>query len=70
MEEIRSVLALGAGSISKGLLQVDERILRVPNLSNIRQYIERIDEMIERKRQMFDALTKESKGDIKRDHIG
>lgn len=53
MEEITSVLAVGAGSISKRLLKKDERILRVPNVSNILQYIERTDEMIERKKQMF-----------------
>ncbi len=53
MEEIRSVLALGAGGISKRLLGREKRILRIPNVSNIAQYIERIDGMIGRKRAFF-----------------
>ena len=53
MEEIRSVLALGAGGISKRLLGREKRILRIPNISNIGQYIERIGGMIERKRAFF-----------------
>lgn len=52
MEELQSIVALGAGSVSK---RVDEdgRIERCDNVKDIAQYIERIEEMIERKRVLF-----------------
>ena len=53
MEETTSVLALGAGGISKCVMREEEKILRAPNIANIEQYIERVDEMIERKRAVF-----------------
>ena len=53
MEETTSVLALGAGGISKCVMKQEEKILRAPNIANIEQYIARVDEMIERKRAAF-----------------
>ena len=53
MEETASVLALGAGGISKCVMRQEEKILRAPNIANIEQYIERLDEMIARKREAF-----------------
>lgn len=53
MEETTSVLALGAGGISKCVMRQEEKILRAPNIANIEQYIARVDEMIERKRAVF-----------------
>ena len=53
MEETTSILALGAGGISKCVMREEEKILRAPNIANIEQYIERVDEMIERKRVVF-----------------
>lgn len=47
MEEKQSILALGAGASTK--LVNGERIERVENVKDIRSYIERIDEMIDRK---------------------
>lgn len=47
MEEKQSILALGAGASTK--LVDGERIERVENVKDIRSYIERIDEMIDRK---------------------
>ena len=55
MEETSSVLALGAGGISKCVMREQEKILRAPNIANIEQYIDRVDEMIERKREAFAA---------------
>ena len=55
MEETTSVLALGAGGISKCVMREEEKILRAPNIANIEQYIDRVDEMIERKREAFAA---------------
>ncbi|MBQ7886286.1 MAG: coproporphyrinogen dehydrogenase HemZ, partial [Clostridia bacterium] len=53
MEETTSVLALGAGGISKCVMRQEEKILRAPNIANIEQYIARVDEMVERKRAAF-----------------
>ena len=47
MEEKQSILALGAGASTK--LVDGDRIERVENVKDIRSYIERIDEMIDRK---------------------
>lgn len=49
MEEVQSILALGAGASTK-LVWAKDRIERVENVKDIKNYIERIDEMIERKR--------------------
>jgi len=49
MDENQSNIALGAGGISKLYFPSENRIERVPNVSNYEIYIERIDEMIARK---------------------
>lgn len=48
MEEIQTILALGAGATSK-VVYPDNRIERIFNVKNVEQYIQRIDEMLERK---------------------
>lgn len=53
MEEAESIIALGAGAITKIVYQNGERIDRIPNVKSLNDYIERIDEMIERKREGF-----------------
>lgn len=53
MEETASVLALGAGAISKWLFDRALRIERAPNVRNIEEYINRVDEMVERKRAVI-----------------
>ena len=53
MEETASVLALGAGGISKWLFGGrDLRIERAANLKSIEEYVARVDEMIDRKRRL------------------
>lgn len=52
MEEVQTILALGAGASTK-LVMARDRIERVENVKDIRSYIDRIDEMIERKKQSF-----------------
>ncbi len=49
MEEKQSIIAMGAGGISKATYPSENRHERVANVSNYRQYIDRLDEMIERK---------------------
>ena len=53
MEETVSVLALGAGAISKWLFDRKLRIERAPNVRNIEEYIARVDEMVDRKRAVI-----------------
>ena len=49
MEEHQTILALGAGGISKMYYPEENRLERVPNVSNYEIYISRLDEMLERK---------------------
>lgn len=49
MEEKQSNLAVGAGAISKYVYVDEDRIERTDNVKNVELYIERIEEMIERK---------------------
>ncbi len=51
-EEKQTIAALGAGAITKGVFPGD-RIERCENVKEVGQYIDRIDEMIERKRLLF-----------------
>ncbi len=53
MEEVQSIVALGAGSISKRVYS-DGRIERCDNVKDVALYMEKIDEMIDRKRKLFE----------------
>ena len=55
MEETTRILALGAGAITKWLFPRERRIERAPNVRNIEQYIDRVSEMVERKRALIDG---------------
>ena len=52
MEEKQTIVALGAGSITKRVFP-DGRIERCDNVKDVALYIEKIDEMIERKQMLF-----------------
>ena len=52
MEEVQTIMALGAGSISKVLLP-GGRIERADNVKDVRLYIEKFDEMLKRKDALF-----------------
>lgn len=55
MEETTHILALGAGGISKRVYEDEGHIGRAPNVANIEHYINRVDEMIQRKRELFEV---------------
>ena len=56
MDEHQTNIALGAGGISKIYFPEENRLERVANVTNYREYINRIDEMINRKREgVFNA---------------
>lgn len=52
MEEQQTIVALGAGSITKRVYP-DGRIERCENVKEVALYLEKIDEMIERKRRLL-----------------
>ena len=52
MEQKQSIVACGAGSVSKRVYP-DGRIERCENVKDVALYIEKIDEMIERKRKLL-----------------
>ena len=49
MDEHQTIVALGAGGISKRYYPETNRLERVPNVTNYQEYIKRIDEMLLRK---------------------
>lgn len=52
MEEKQSIVALGAGASTKIVIPKDDgsvRIERIENVKSVKDYTERIDEMLERK---------------------
>ena len=52
MEELQSILALGAGAITK-IVTPEGKIIRTDNVKSIEHYIRRIDEMKKRKRDLL-----------------
>ena len=52
MEEKQTIVAIGAGTISKRVYP-DGRIERCDNVKDVALYIEKIDEMIERKKVLY-----------------
>ncbi len=61
MEERQSILAFGAGGVSKIYDPKINRLERVPNVKGVKEYIERIDEMIRRKKG---GMTNDGSGNI------
>lgn len=53
MEEKETIIAAGMGAISKIYFPNEDRIERVPNFKSLNEYINRIDEMIERKKRFL-----------------
>jgi coproporphyrinogen dehydrogenase HemZ len=53
IEEKQSILALGAGAVSKIFYKNENRFERIANVSNYEIYQERIDDMIEKKKSIF-----------------
>jgi len=55
MEEKQTILAAGAGAMSKFVFYGEDRIERVENVKSLTDYIARIDEMIERKKTFLET---------------
>ncbi len=56
MVERQSILAFGAGSISKIVFNSENRIERTDNVKDVALYIDRVDEMIVRKRKLLSKM--------------
>ncbi len=52
MEEVQSIIACGAGTVSKRVFD-NGRIERCDNVKDVELYMSRLDEMLERKRTLF-----------------
>jgi oxygen-independent coproporphyrinogen-3 oxidase len=55
MEEVHSIVSVGGGSISKVNLP-DGKLVRFPNPKFPEQYIEMIEHVLEKKKEMFELL--------------
>ncbi len=61
MEEKQTIIGCGAGTTTKVLFAAENRLERAENVKSVEQYMERIDEMIERKEKWLQKLLE--KGD-------
>ena len=56
IEERQTIIALGAAAVSKVVFLEEDRLERFPNLKDLHEYVNRIDEMIEGKKKLLDTL--------------
>ena len=56
IEERQTIIALGASAVSKVVFLEEDRLERFPNLKDLHEYTNRIDEMIEGKKRLLDTL--------------
>ena len=54
MEEKQTIIGLGCGAIGKVYYPAENRLERIPNVSNYEVYSERFDEMLERKNKYYE----------------
>ena len=54
MEEIQCIISLGRGGVTKTVDRSIDRIERIFNVKEPKDYIERIDEMLDRKNVLLD----------------
>ena len=70
MDEQQSIIALGAGGMTKVFFPAENRLERVPNVNNYEVYIDRLQEMLERKEQglfrMIPEIYKQTESTIRR----
>ena len=55
-EEVQSIVALGAGTVTKRVFGEGGRIERCDNVKDVKLYMDNIDDMIQRKRELFERL--------------
>ena len=58
IEDKQTIIALGADAVTKAVFLKEDRNERFGNAKDLREYISRIDEMIEGKIKLLDSLYK------------
>ncbi|MBD8048628.1 MAG: coproporphyrinogen III oxidase [Clostridium argentinense] len=58
IEEKQTIIALGADAVSKIVFLEENRIERFGNVKDVREYIKRVDEMIEKKIELLNSIYK------------
>ena len=56
IEDKQTIIALGADAVSKVVFLEEDRIERFGNVKDIKEYVKRIDEMIDQKKALMDTL--------------
>ncbi|OPJ63589.1 coproporphyrinogen III oxidase [Clostridium oryzae] len=56
MEERQTVIALGAGAVSKIYFSEENRLERYPNLKDVREYVNRTEELVQGKLKILNTL--------------
>ena len=56
MEEVQSIIAMGCGGVTKTVDSALDRIERIFNVKEPKDYIERIDEMLHRKDELRNLI--------------
>jgi len=56
IEDTQTIIALGADAVSKIVFSKENRIERHANVKDIREYINRVEEMINKKIQLFESM--------------
>ena len=59
IEDKQTIIAIGADSVSKVVFLEEDRIERFGNVKDVREYIKRIKESVEGKKELLDTLYKE-----------
>ena len=54
MEDTTSIMAHGAGAMTKCVYDAERRVERVPNPKNIETYIAKVDRLAEEKRRLYE----------------
>ena len=54
MDELSSIVACGANAISKRVFSISNRIERFANVKDIKEYVTRVDEMLLKKKALFE----------------
>ena len=53
IEEKQNIIAIGSDAVSKIIFNDENRLERFPNLKDVREYVNRIDELISRKEKFL-----------------
>lgn len=64
MEDQTTVLAMGAGAVSKWVSPGRERVLRSPNVKDIHHYLARVEDMMNAKKALFEGIGKGVKAPV------